>query len=145
MKLLIDADACPVIDVAVGIAREYGLECVLICDTAHSLEREGCETVTVDKGADSADFKLVNMVGAGDIIVTQDYGLAAMCLSRHGRAINQNGLVYDDKNIESLLFTRFVGKKVREAGGRTKGPKKRTREQDEAFERSFRRLVAENA
>ncbi len=141
MRIIIDADACPVTDIAVRIAKENSLECVLICDTAHRLEREGCETITVDRGADSVDFRLVNMLSAGDIAVTQDYGLAAMCLSKRANAVNQNGLIFTDKNIDQLLFTRYVGKKVRAAGGRTKGPAKRTAEQDIAFEKALKKLI----
>lgn len=141
MRIIIDADACPVTDIAVRIAKENLLECVLICDTAHRLEREGCETITVDKGSDSVDFRLVNMLSAGDIAVTQDYGLAAMCLSKRANAVNQNGLIFTDKNIDQLLFTRYVGKKVRAAGGRTKGPAKRTAEQDIAFEKALKKLI----
>lgn len=143
MKIIIDADACPVTDIAVRIAKESSIECVLVCDTAHRLEREGCETVMVDKGADSVDFRLVNMLSAGDIAVTQDYGLAAMCLSKRANALNQNGLIFTDKNIEQLLFTRYVGKKVRAAGGRTKGPSKRTAEQDIAFEKALKKLITQ--
>ncbi|MBQ3499543.1 MAG: YaiI/YqxD family protein [Clostridia bacterium] len=141
MKIIIDADACPVTDITVKLAKENSVECVLICDTTHIIEREGCSTITVDKGTDSVDFRLVNMLGKGDIAVTQDYGLAAMCLSKKAFAINQNGLIYSDKNIEQLLFTRYVGKKVRAAGGRTKGPSKRTAEQDEAFRTALQKLI----
>ncbi len=141
MKIIIDADACPVTDIAVRIAKENSVECVLVCDTAHRIERENCTTIMVDKGADSVDFRLVNMLVSGDIAITQDYGLAAMCLSKKAYALNQNGLIYSDKNIEQLLFTRYVGKKVRAAGGRTKGPAKRTAEQDEAFRQALQRLI----
>ena len=127
MKILIDADACPVTDIAVKIAKEYSIECIILCDTAHFIVRDGASTVTVEKGADSVDFRLVNMVENGDIAVTQDYGLAAMCLAKKAVPINQNGLIFTDKNIEELLYTRFVSKKIRMAGGRTKGPKKLTK------------------
>ncbi len=144
MKIIIDADACPVVDITLSVAKEYNIECVLICDTAHVLQREGCRTITVDKGADSVDFRLVNMLENCDIAITQDYGLAAMCLSKKAHTLNQNGLIYTDKNIEQLLFTRYVGKKVRAAGGRTKGPPKRTREQDEAFRTALIKLINES-
>ncbi len=144
MKIFIDADACPVTDVALKIAKKYNISCVLICDTAHIIERENVETITVEKGADSADFKLANLIGKGDIAVTQDYGLAAMCLAKKAFPVNQNGLVFTDRNIEELLYTRFVSKKIRMAGGRTKGPKKRTKEQDEAFAQVFERIIKEN-
>ncbi|MBQ5825589.1 MAG: YaiI/YqxD family protein [Clostridia bacterium] len=141
MKIIIDADACPVVDIALSVAKEHGIECTLICDTAHVMQREGCNTITVDKGADSADFRLVNMLESGDIAITQDYGLAAMCLSKKANVLNQNGLIYTDKNIEQLLFTRYVGKKVRAAGGRMKGPPKRTHEQDENFQKALISLI----
>ena len=141
MKILIDADACPVTDIAVKIAKEYSIECIILCDTAHFIVRDGASTVTVEKGADSVDFRLVNMVENGDIAVTQDYGLAAMCLAKKAVPINQNGMIFTDNNIEKLLYTRFVSKKIRMAGGRTKGPKKRTKEQDIEFEKNLRMLI----
>lgn len=133
MKIIIDADACPVVDITVGTAKERGLECIIVCDNTHSIEKEGVKTIVVDKGADSADCRIANLTEKGDIIVTQDYGLAALVLGRGAKALNQNGLIYTDSNIENLLFTRFIGKKERMAGARTKGPKKRTAQNDEDF------------
>lgn len=133
MKIFVDADACPVIDITIDIAKRFSVQTVLITDTSHIIERDSAQTVTVEKGGDSVDFKLVNMISGGDIAVTQDYGLAAMCLARGAVPINQNGLVFSDKNIERLLYTRYASAKIRRAGGRTKGPSKRTREQDGDF------------
>ena len=141
MRILIDADGCPVVDLTVKLAKKYGIECTILCDTSHEFDRDGAKTVVVEKGADSVDFKIVNLVGEGDIVVTQDYGLAAMCLARKAIPISQNGLVYTDKNIDQLLFTRYVSKKIRNAGGRMKGPSKRTPEQDKAFEAALERLI----
>ena len=142
MHIFIDADGCPVVDLTVKIAKRYGVECTILCDTAHEFHKDGIETVTVEKGADSVDFKIVNLVKAGEIVVTQDYGLAAMCIARSAVPISQNGLVFNDKNIEQLLFTRYVSKKIRNAGGRIKGPSKRTEEQDKAFEAALIRLLS---
>lgn len=141
MRIFIDADGCPVVNETIKIARKHKIECIIICDTSHFFQRDGAETITVEKGADSVDFKLANAVRPNDIAVTQDYGLAAMCLSKNAAAINQNGLVYTDSNIDSLLFSRYMGKKIRSAGGRTKGPSKRTKEQNEKFEKELERLV----
>lgn len=143
MKILIDADGCPVVDITVSLAKQYNRECIIICDTAHIFNKDGAETVVVEKGADSADFKLVNMLSKGDIAVTQDYGLAAMCLARGAVPVNQNGLVYTDKNIDELLFSRYVSKKIRMAGGRLKGPSKRTDEQDRHFISQMKKLLEE--
>ena len=142
MTILIDADGCPVVDITVKIAAEAGVDCVIICDTAHVFEKPGAKTVIVSQGSDSVDFTLVNMVQKGDIAVTQDYGLAAMCLARGAVPISQNGMIYNDKNIDGLLEQRHISKKIRRAGGRLKGPPKRTAEQDKAFEQTLRRLLS---
>lgn len=141
MRILIDADGCPVVNIAIRIAREAGIECLLLCDDAHVFAREGAQTLTFARGADSVDFALVNLLRPDDIVVTQDYGLAAMCLARGARALNQNGMVYMDQNIDSLLMARHTAKKIRNGGGRLKGPKKRQPDQDAAFEAALRSLV----
>ena len=82
MQILIDADGCPVVEFAVELARQHHIPCVILCDTAHRIEKPGAETVILSQGADSVDFALVNRVRKGDIVVTQDYGLAAMCLAK---------------------------------------------------------------
>lgn len=143
MKILVDVDACPVTDLTVKEAARRNLEIILITDTSHILNRTDAQVITVEKGSDSADFKLVNLMKPGDLVVTQDYGLAAMVLAKGGRALNQNGLVYSEQNMDTLLFTRHVAKKVRMAGGRTKGPHKRTKEQDEDFLLALKRMLDE--
>lgn len=141
MKIFIDADGCPVVDLTVKTAKQHSLECYIICDTAHEFNKDGAQTIIVEKGADSADFRLVNLVAAGDIVVTQDYGLAAMCLAKKAVPLSQNGLVFTDKNIDELLFSRYVSKKIRNAGGRLKGPSKRTPGQDESFVQALENLI----
>ena len=142
-RLLIDADGCPVVDEAVTAAKKAGIPCIIVCDTSHVFEKEGAKTVTVSKGADSADFALVNLLSAGDLVVTQDYGLAAMCLSRRAIAVNQDGMCYDDTNISALLEARAAAQKIRRTGGRLKGPKKRTEAQDLRFAKALDILIAQ--
>lgn len=132
-RILIDADGCPVVDLTLEIAGRYGVECVLLCDTAHYFQREGAKTITVAKGPDSVDFVLVNMLTDGDLVVTQDYGLAAMCIARGAAAIHQNGMLYDDSNMDALLLARHTARKIRNAGGRLKGSSKRTADLDQCF------------
>ena len=76
MKIIIDADACPVVEITVNVAKERGLECIIVCDNTHSIEKDGAKTIVVDKGADSADCRIANLTEKGDVIITQDYGLA---------------------------------------------------------------------
>ena len=143
MKIIIDADACPVTDITLEIAKERSIPCTIVCDNAHYIVREGAETIVVDKGADSADLKIANTVSRGDVVVTQDYGLAALILGKGGKAINQNGLIFNNENIENLLYSRFVNKKIRLSGGRTKGPPKRSSENDRTFRINLLRLLEE--
>jgi len=133
MKILIDADACPVVRQSLAVAKKHAIEAVLFCDTAHIMEHEGAVTVTVGQGSDAVDFKLVNETKKGDIVITQDYGVAAMALAKGAYCINQNGMIYDEHNIDTLLLNRYVAKKVRMAGGRTTNAKKRKKEADTAF------------
>ena len=142
MRVLIDADGCPVTRIAADCARLHGISVTLVCDSAHLFDLPGTETITVAKGADSADFRLVNLLKPGDVVITQDYGLAAMALARRAHVLNQNGLIYTDENIDSLLLARHTSRKLRNAGVRVKGPAKRTKEQDEAFLSAFEQLLS---
>ena len=141
MKVLIDADACPVVDIALSLCVKYSVQCLLLCDTAHAFYRDNAETLIFDKGADSVDFALVNRVATGDIVITQDYGLASMCLAKAARVIHQDGWEYTEYNISGLMEQRHAAKKHRLAGGRTKGPSKRTKAQDEAFRNAFQQML----
>jgi len=141
MKVLIDADACPVTDIAIGLCKRWNIPCTLICDTAHQIQRDGVTTIVVDKGADSADYTLVNQVAPGDIVITQDYGLAAMCLSRSAQVLHQDGWAYTQYNIDALLLQRHESRKYRSSGGRMKGPKKRTALQNQMFYNALNQLL----
>lgn len=140
MKILVDADACPVKQIIVKVAKEYEIPVMMFIDTSHELKDDYCEIITVEKSRDSVDIALANKVSKGDIVVTQDYGVAAMALPRGAKAINQNGLIYTDENIESLLNQRHFSQKIRRSGGKTSGPRKRAKEDDVKFENAFRSL-----
>jgi uncharacterized protein YaiI (UPF0178 family) len=141
MRILVDADACPVKDIIVRLAKQRNIPVTMLIDTSHQWS-DGCsEVITVDKQVDSVDFALMGLLSREDIVVTQDFGLAAMVLGKGARAVNQNGLVYTDGNIDKLLMERHIGAKVRRGGGRTKGPAKRTKEDNERFEAAFIKLL----
>ncbi|MDR3165578.1 MAG: YaiI/YqxD family protein [Synergistaceae bacterium] len=141
MKILVDADACPVKEIVVRMAKRRNIPLVMVIDTSHELSAGYGEVITVDKGADSADYAIAGLTSRGDIVVTQDYGLAAMILAKGARAINQDGMIYTNDNIDALLTRRYVSQKIRRAGGRTKGPKKRTKKDDNHFEHSFEGML----
>lgn len=114
---------------------------LMIHDTSHELSDGYSQSITVDKGADSADLKLINLLSPGDLVVTQDFGVAAMALGKGAAALSQNGLIYTSGNIDRLLFERHVGKKLRRAGKHGPNPKKRTSADDDAFLAAFLRLL----
>jgi len=141
MRVLIDADACPVTDIAVELCRRFQTECILLCDTAHELHRQGASTLVFDKGSDSVDFALVNRLCPGDLVITQDYGLASMCLARSARVLHQDGWEYTEYNIQALLFQRSEARKYRASGGRIKGPAKRTADQNQTFAKALEAML----
>ena len=141
MKILIDGDGCPVVDLTVKAGKENSLETLIFCDTAHIINKEGVKTITVEKGADSVDFALLKYVERNDIVVTQDYGLASMVLSKGGIPIKQDGLIFTFDNIDLLLAERHENKKLRKSKSKVKGPKKRKEEDDISFLFSLNSLM----
>jgi uncharacterized protein YaiI (UPF0178 family) len=143
MQILVDADACPVKQIIVRLAKQRNIPVTMLTDTSHQLNDGYSRIITVDKHADSVDYALMGLLAREDVVVTQDYGLAAMVLGNGAQAINQNGLVFTDSNIDRLLLDRHLGQKIRRGGGRTKGPPKRTKDDDARFEAAFARLLPE--
>ena len=141
MQILVDADACPVKQIIVRLAKKYNIPVTMLIDTSHELSDDYSTVITVDKQADSVDFVLMRLLTRDDIVVTQDFGLAAMVIGKGARAINQNGLIFTNDNIDRLLLERHIGQKIRRSGGRTKGPSKRTKDDDVRFESAFDSLL----
>ncbi len=136
MKIIIDADACPkgVKTVCEAVSAQEKLELVMVIDTAHELKGD-FKVITVDKGNDAVDLVIANIIEKNDIVITQDYGLATMLMEKAGAIINPKGFLYTKFNIDSLMFQRYMGQKIRQSGGRVKGPKKREKKDDENFKK----------
>ncbi len=142
MTVYVDADACPVTRIAEDIARRYGLPVVLLCDTNHVLTSSYSTVKVIGAGADAVDLALINLCQRGDIVITQDYGVAALALGKRAYAIHQSGRWYTDENIDGLLMERHLAKKARRSGKHhLKGPAKRTEEDDRHFAESFEKLI----
>ena len=143
MHIYVDADACPVIGIVERIAKSHNIAVTLLCDTNHYLTSDYSEVVYVGAGADAVDFKLISLCKKGDLVVTQDYGVAAMALSKGAYAIHQSGKWYTNENIDLMLMERHISKKARRASSKNhmKGPRKRSDKDDLNFEASFERLV----
>ena len=144
MTIYIDADACPVTRIAEDIARKHGIPVTLLCDTNHVLTSDYSTVKVIGAGADAVDFALINLCQRGDIVITQDYGVAALALGKGAKAIHQSGKWFTDDNIDGLLMDRHLAKKARHSGKHhLKGPVKRTEEDDKRFAESFERLIWE--
>lgn len=143
LHIFVDADACPIVSIVENIAYKYSVSVTLLCDTNHVLESEYSEVIVVGSGADAVDYKLISICHKGDIVVSQDYGVAAMALGKGAYAIHQSGKWYTNDNIDRMLMERHLNKKARRASGKNhiKGPKKRTSEDDEHFSESFEKLI----
>lgn len=141
MRILIDADGCPVVNEAIKVAHKFNLESIIFCDTSHNFDQKNVKVIVVSKGIDAVDFAILNNIEKGDIVITQDYGLASLVLSRNSYAINQSGMVYTNENIDELLYSRYISKKMRNSGARIKGPKKRDKSQDIIFKENLEKLI----
>ena len=143
MRVLIDADGCPVVRLACEHAARRGIPVTLVCDFAHQYDLPGVEVVTVSRGADSADFRLVNLIRPGDLVITQDYGVAAMVLGKGAYAIHHSGKRYTNDNIDLMLMERHLAKKARRASAKhhLRGPAKFTDEDRQRFSAALEALI----
>ncbi len=144
MKIIVDADACPVKDIIIEEAGHKSVSVVLVSSLSHYSNQNTprhVENVYVEAGPDAADFKIVQLAKPEDIIVTQDYGLASLLLPKGCTVIHHKGFEYNDENMDHLLETRYMGSMIRKGGGRTKGPKPYSKEDRQAFTELFRRKL----
>ena len=143
MQIFVDADACPVVGIIETIAEKYNIPTTLLCDTNHILYSDYSEVIVVGAGADAVDYKLISICHKGDIVVSQDYGVAAMALGKGAYAIHQSGKWYTNDNIDQMLMERHLNKKARRSSHKNhiKGPKKRTEEDDVRFAQSFEKML----
>ena len=140
MKILVDADACPVKEIIEDVAKGFGLDVTMIIDTSHELYSDYSTIIQVSKAPDAADLALFNRTDPGDIVVTHDYGVASMVLGKKAYAISFNGKWFTNQNIDMLMYERHVAAKQRKNGIHSCSIKKRTKEDDIKFRESFTRL-----
>lgn len=144
MKIIIDGDACPSISKIENLAKEYAIEVNIFVDIHHYIQSDYSKVIVVDSGFQSVDMYVVNNSKDGDIVITQDYGVAAMCLPRGSTVISPKGRIYSEENIDLLLEQRHVSQKIRKAGGRFKGPKKRSFEDEERLLNNLKAIIEYN-
>lgn len=141
MKIIVDGDGCAGRTIIEKVAKSFQLPLLIFCDIHHIINSDYAEVRVVDSGFQSVDMYVVNNCGRGDIVVTQDYGVAALCLPKGAKCISPSGYIFDDKNIDRLLMERHIKSEIRRAGGRTSNPKKRNTEDDKRLEENLCRLI----
>ncbi|MEY8496226.1 YaiI/YqxD family protein [Lachnospiraceae bacterium 29-91] len=143
MKIYVDADVCPVISIVEQVAEKNNFAVILLCDMNHMLYSDYNEVKVIGADADAVDFALINLCRLGDIVVSHDYGIAAMVLGKGAYAIHQSGRWYTNENIDQMLMERHLAKKARRSSKKNhlKGHAKRTEEDNIRFEESFEKMV----
>lgn len=143
MKIIVDADACPknVLQICSQTAREFTVPLHTVASFNHNIVSD--HHTTVGNGPQETDLAVVNMTAGGDIVVTQDWGLAALALGKGAAAISPGGRIFKQDTIDFLLEEREVKARLRRGGGRTRGPRKRTAQNDGRFAAGLRRLIKE--
>ena len=141
MKVLVDADACPkrVLQLCLEVGARYELPVWTVASFNHNINSD--HHVIVGNTSQEADIKVVNLAEKGDVVITQDWGLAAMVLGKQARCLSPGGREFRPEDMEFLLEEREIKAKHRRGGGRTKGPKKRTREDDITFEKKLEMII----
>ena len=144
MKIFVDGDGSPVKETVIEVAVEKALDVVIVTSVDHYSLKDYPENVSfvyVDKGADTADFKIVQLIKKGDLLITQDYGLASLVLPKGVLVLHQLGYQYTKENIDGLLEQRYFSGQIRRKGGRTKGPKPFTDQDRTTFKQALIELV----
>ena len=141
IRILIDADSCPVIDLTEKIAKRYEIKSFIFVDYDHQLESNYSEIIKMDTENQSVDMEIVNRSQSGDIVITQDYGLAALVLGSGVYVLNFYGKEYNENNIDNLLMRRHHNAKMRRAGRRHPSHSKRTKKDDDKYKNGLIELI----
>lgn len=144
MKVLVDADACPVIDEIVEVCAKFAIKLTIVCDDSHVIEKENVEIIVVEKGFDSSDYKILSLVSQNDLVVTNDYGLSALVLAKKSFVINFDGKIISELIIDSMLASRAFSAKMRKSNVRLKGPSKRSSEQNTIFKENLEKFIRQS-
>lgn len=123
IKLFIDADACPVKDEIIQITQSYPIDLVFVASYAHVGKKDDHRWVYVDSSKEAADLYIVNHAKDGDIVVTQDMGLASLLTSKNVYVITPHGKTVLEEDMAIVLHQRYLSYKHLSEGKKIKGPK----------------------
>lgn len=141
MRILVDADACPSINLITQIAVDNNIELYLYSDSTHNIINEYANVITLDKRCQSVDIVIANEIKKEDLLITQDFGLATMALAKKALVVHPKGIIYTDNNIDQLIFERYINNKSRKQNIHIKGPKKRKEEDNTNLINSLKKCL----
>ncbi|NMB09170.1 MAG: YaiI/YqxD family protein [Tissierellia bacterium] len=144
MRVFIDGDSAPIIDIAIDVSRKYDIEVIIVKDVNHDLKNfnyDKLNIITIDQGRDNADLYIINNIKKGDIVVTSDLGLASLVLGKTDKCINFNGLIINNNNLDGLMMNRYINANLRRQNIYSKGPSKRKKEDDKNFKVNLERII----
>jgi len=144
VKIIVDGDACPVKNEIIMIARSFNVPVCMVASFDHRLPQvEDVEMVQVDRSSQSADMFIINKVRSGDLVITQDFGLACLAIAKHAYTLSFRGETYNNDNIDYLLERRAEAAKRRRQGQRMKGPRALTTDDRKRFQQNLTKVLLE--
>jgi len=144
LRIIVDGDACPVKTEIIETAKIFAVPVCMVASFDHRLPQvDGVEMVQVDRSSQSADMFIANKVKAGDVVITQDFGLACLAIAKHAYTLSFRGETYTEHNIDYLLERRAEFAKRRRQGMRSKGPRPLTDEDRKKFQQNLTKLLSE--
>ncbi|MFW5794355.1 MAG: YaiI/YqxD family protein [Bacillota bacterium] len=141
MKILIDADASPVRDISIELAKKYSVELIIVCNVHHMINTDYGKVITVDSGKDVVDHEIIKLTKKDDLIITQDYGLASLALLKGANVLHQDGWFYTEDNIETLLLQRHLSQKMRQSKRRHGHISKRKESDNQKFKEALEKFL----
>ncbi len=142
MKIVVDGDACPAKEIIRSLALQFQVEVHIFVDSSHFFVDDFFIIHVVSKGKDAVDIALINFMDKGDLIITQDYGVATMALTRTTHVVNPLGFLYTANNIDELLFKRHITQRARRSGYASSKIKKRSSENDLNFHKVLHTILS---
>ncbi len=143
MRIIVDADACPSLHLIEDVATKYNTELILYTDVNHNIKSDVGKVIVVDQGYQNVDIYISNIVSNNDIVITADYGLALICLSKDALVIHPKGTIYNNNNIDIMMFERYLSSQIRKQTKKNKGPKKRTSDDDNLLVKNLAKMLSE--
>ncbi|MES2180573.1 MAG: YaiI/YqxD family protein, partial [Pseudomonadota bacterium] len=147
MRIWVDADACPVVikEILFRAAERTKITTTLVANQfLRTPPSAYIKTMQVPSGFDVADNKIVQVLEAGDLVITADIPLAAQVIEKGGHALNPRGELYTSANIKERLAMRNLMEALRDNGVDIAGPAAFNQADRQLFASALDRFIAKS-